>query len=137
MTGNNKGRITQIIGAVLDIRFGEGNLPEINEAIVIPGKDGGELFVMGETMKKVESSGKLKGINPEASQDIDPAAEREAMFDYMAVEEGARFYDPGMHGIDWPAMTEDYRKFLPHINNNEATPSRRQTALHRSVCSMI
>lgn len=83
------------------------------------GKDGGELFVMGETMKKVESSGKLKGINPEASQDIDPAAEREAMFDYMAVEEGARFYDPGMHGIDWPAMTEDYRKFLPHINNNE------------------
>ena len=29
------------------------------------GKDGGELFVMGETMKKVESSGKLKGINPE------------------------------------------------------------------------
>ena len=45
MTGNNKGRITQIIGAVLDIRFGEGNLPEINEAIVIPGKDGGELTV--------------------------------------------------------------------------------------------
>ncbi len=83
------------------------------------GKDGGDLFVMGETMKKVESSGKLKGINPDATHDIDPAAEREAMFDYMAVEEGERFYDKGMHGIDWPAMTADYRKFLPHINNNE------------------
>ena len=45
MTGKNKGRITQIIGAVLDIRFGEGQLPEINEAIVIPGKDGEELTV--------------------------------------------------------------------------------------------
>ena len=45
MTGQNKGRIPQISGAVLDIRFGEGRLPEINEAIVIPGKDGGELTV--------------------------------------------------------------------------------------------
>ena len=45
MTGKNKGRITQIIGAVLDIRFGEGSLPEINEAIVIPGQDGSELTV--------------------------------------------------------------------------------------------
>ncbi len=27
------GKITQVIGAVLDIKFAEGNLPEINEAI--------------------------------------------------------------------------------------------------------
>ena len=45
MTGNNKGRISQIIGAVLDIRFAGGNLPEINEAIVIPRQDGTELTV--------------------------------------------------------------------------------------------
>ena len=30
------GKITQIIGAVLDIKFTEGNLPEINDAIRIP-----------------------------------------------------------------------------------------------------
>lgn len=23
-----------------------------------------------------------------------------------------------MHGVDWEFMTEEYRKFLPHINNN-------------------
>ena len=45
MTGNNKGRISQIIGAVLDIRFAGGNLPEINEAIIIPRQDGTELTV--------------------------------------------------------------------------------------------
>ena len=28
---NNIGKITQIIGAVLDIKFTEGNLPEIND----------------------------------------------------------------------------------------------------------
>ena len=33
---NNIGKITQIIGAVLDIKFTEGNLPEINDAIRSP-----------------------------------------------------------------------------------------------------
>ena len=42
---NNIGKITQMISAVLDIKFTEGNLPEINEAIKIPLKTGGELVV--------------------------------------------------------------------------------------------
>ena len=41
----NIGKITQIIGAVLDIKFTGGELPEINEAIKIPAADGGELIV--------------------------------------------------------------------------------------------
>ena len=41
----NLGKITQIIGAVLDIKFSTGNLPEINDAVKIPLKDGGELVV--------------------------------------------------------------------------------------------
>ena len=45
MAGNNIGKITQIISAVLDIKFQEGNLPEINEAINVPLKDGGKLVV--------------------------------------------------------------------------------------------
>ena len=35
MATNNIGKITQIIGAVLDIKFTNGNLPEIYEAIKI------------------------------------------------------------------------------------------------------
>ena len=45
MAGVSKGKITQVIGAVLDIRFDDGNLPEINDAVRIPTKDGGELTV--------------------------------------------------------------------------------------------
>lgn len=45
MAGENKGKVTQVVGAVLDIRFDQGNLPEINEAIRIPTRDGGELVV--------------------------------------------------------------------------------------------
>ena len=44
-TKNHTGRITQIIGAVLDIKFEAGNLPEIYEAIQIPISDGSKLVV--------------------------------------------------------------------------------------------
>ena len=41
----NIGKITQIIGAVLDVKYAQGNLPEINEAIRIMKKNGEELVV--------------------------------------------------------------------------------------------
>ncbi len=43
---NNIGKITQIISAVLDIKFSGGSLPEINEAIKVPLKDGGAELVV-------------------------------------------------------------------------------------------
>ncbi len=42
---NNIGKITQIISAVLDIKFSEGNLPEINDAIEITRSNGEKLVV--------------------------------------------------------------------------------------------
>ena len=45
MADNNTGKITQIIGAVLDVKFAEGNLPEINEAISVDRGDGSTLIV--------------------------------------------------------------------------------------------
>ncbi len=81
-------------------------------------KDGKNLFVIGRRMSKIDKGDKLTAITTDASHDIDEAAERAAMFEFMAVEEGERFYDKGMHGIDWKEMTDTYRRFLPHINNN-------------------
>lgn len=43
MSGHITGKITQVIGAVLDIRFTGGRLPEINDAVRIPTSDGGTL----------------------------------------------------------------------------------------------
>ena len=45
MADKNVGKITQIIGAVLDIKYSEGKLPEIYDAIEIPTADGGKLVV--------------------------------------------------------------------------------------------
>ena len=41
----DSGKITQVIGAVLDVKFAGNRLPEINEAIKVPLQDGGELVV--------------------------------------------------------------------------------------------
>ena len=39
MADKNIGKITQVIGAVLDLKFSEGYLPEINDAVEITRKD--------------------------------------------------------------------------------------------------
>ena len=45
MADKNIGKITQVVGAVLDLKFSEGKLPEINEAVEITRKDGRILVV--------------------------------------------------------------------------------------------
>ena len=57
----NIGKITQIIGAVLDIKFTGGNLPEINEAITIKTNGDKNLTVevaqhLGDDTREVFSS---------------------------------------------------------------------------------
>lgn len=63
----NIGKITQIISAVLDIKFSEGNLPEIYEAIKIPRKEGGELTVevaqhLGDDVVRCIAMGSTDGL---------------------------------------------------------------------------
>ncbi len=79
----------------------------------------GKIYLLGRSIKKLDpKSDKLTSISFSTKQDIDLAAERAFMFDYVTREEGARFYNTNMHGVDWEKMTDSYRKFLPHINNN-------------------
>ncbi|MCP4654233.1 MAG: peptidase S41, partial [bacterium] len=46
---------------------------------------------------------------------IDPRAEWAQIFDEAWRLNRDYFYDPGMHGADWPAMREKYAAFLPHL----------------------
>ena len=67
MAEKNVGKVTQIIGAVLDIKFSEGKLPEINEAIQIATKDGGQLTVevsqhLGDDTVKCIAMGPTDGL---------------------------------------------------------------------------
>jgi tricorn protease len=47
---------------------------------------------------------------------IDPLAEWPQIFDEAWRINRDYFYDPGMHGADWPAMKEKYAQFLPHLS---------------------
>ncbi len=81
--------------------------------------DGKTMFIFGSSMKKLDpKSDKITPITAKATMDLDPAAERQFMFDNISREVRERFYTADLHGVDWPKMTEAYRKFLPHINNN-------------------
>ncbi len=82
--------------------------------------DGKSMFLLdGKAFKKLDpKNDKLTAVSYSATMTIDHAAEREFMFDNMTREEAARFYVADMHGVDWPAMTKAYRRFLPHISNN-------------------
>ena len=67
MAEKNVGKITQIIGAVLDIKFSEGKLPEINDAITIATENGGELTVevsqhLGDDTVKCIAMGPTDGL---------------------------------------------------------------------------
>ena len=83
-------------------------------------KDGENMFlVTRNSIKKFNpSSDKFTDVSYGGKMQLDPAKEREYMFDYVKTQERERFYKEDMHGVDWESLTEHYRKFLPHINNN-------------------
>ncbi len=106
-----------------DLRKGDVTLKKKLNAghlAMTPDAEGKNLFLMGpRSMKKMAlASGKIEPITFRATQKIDTEKEREYLYDYILQEEEARFFDPGLHGVDWKGMGETYRKFLPHITHN-------------------
>ena len=67
MAEKNIGKITQIIGAVLDIKYADGHLPEINEAIEITRQDNSRLVVevaqhLGDDVVRCIAMGPTDGL---------------------------------------------------------------------------
>ena len=67
MAEKNIGKITQVIGAVLDVKYGKGGLPQINEAIEITRKDGNKLVVevaqhLGDDIVRCIAMGPTDGL---------------------------------------------------------------------------
>ncbi len=67
MAETNIGKITQIIGAVLDIKFTEGKLPESTKQSVLPERDGEDLVVevsqhLGDDVVRCIAMGPTDGL---------------------------------------------------------------------------
>ena len=75
---------------------------------------GGDTWVVGEAGKKLDPG--EQGLDTGAIRvRIDPRAEWEQIFHEAWRINRDYFYDPGMHGADWPALREKYAAFLPDL----------------------
>lgn len=80
----------------------------------------GMLYLVGNSVKKYDTkSDKVSPVKISASMELNRDKEREYMLRHVFNEERERFYDKGMHGVDWDSLYANYQRFLPHINNNE------------------
>ncbi|MCM1110336.1 MAG: S41 family peptidase [Clostridium sp.] len=104
-----------------DLRKGDVSLVshQKNGTTALRSDDDGNIYMIGREVKKFDTGNERpKNITTSTRMKVDPQAERRYMFDYVEREERERFYDKGMHGVDWDALTANYRRFLPHIDNN-------------------
>ena len=120
---SSKERTSRIYKCLVEIQHTNSNNRKSVELLQIqlesPDKKG-DIFLLGSRiMQKMDAkSDALKSISYQAEMKMDLAAERETMFDHVYKQHQKRFYNVNMHGVDWDAMTNAYRKFLPHIDNN-------------------
>ena len=103
------------------------DLEEREETVLTEGVQGFALSANGEKVLYVQGGGywvagsqgkidKGQALAIDAIElKIEPLREWAQIFDEAWRINRDYFYDPGMHGADWPAMREKYAVFLPHL----------------------
>lgn len=87
----------------------------------VPAPDGKSLFIAGSGIEKLDlSTGKGKAVSFSGEFEYFPAKEREYIFEHCWKQVSEKFYVADLHGVDWPAVGENYRQFLPYITDNYA-----------------
>ena len=91
-----------------------------NRASMQLSSDGEFILVLADgKAKKVEiKSAKNTPINVKGEMVVDHASERSYIFDHSWRQLREKFYVVDLHGVDWDFYYKEYKKFLPHIQNN-------------------
>ena len=77
------------------------------------------LYLCNSSIKKVNmEKGESKNIEFSATFNYRPYEERMYMFDHIWKQVEDKFYVADLHGADWKGYYENYKRFLPYINNN-------------------
>ncbi len=95
-------------------------LKDIGEGEMMTDKGGKNLFLCTRGgIKKIDlAKGKPEAVNFEANFNYRPQEEREYIFNHIWQQVKDKFYVENLHGVDWEGYRENYKRFLPHINNN-------------------
>ncbi|MDE2275603.1 MAG: PD40 domain-containing protein, partial [Burkholderiales bacterium] len=85
--------------------------------------DSGFVLVAGAIQRfklpKEEGDIKPQPVVVNAEMNLDPAAERSAMFDHVWRQTLEKLYTRDMNGVDWAYYGRVYRRFLPFITDND------------------
>ena len=83
-------------------------------------KEGKTLFLMadGKLFKLDPDKSERKPIAFQAEFTLNDPGEKAYLFEHVWRQIKKKFYDPGLHGVDWDFYKAEYARFLPHINNN-------------------
>ena len=105
--------------------LGKGDVKVVSKGVrgaFYPAPDGSGFYVLSRRGITFISArgGKNKEVSFAGEYEYSPAKEREYIFDHCVTEVREKFYDENMHGVDWSAVGENYRQFLPYITDNYA-----------------
>jgi len=78
------------------------------------------LFVLsGGKIAKIDiGSAKKKGVAINSEMTFDLSSEREYLMNHVSRQVKKKFLDPNLHGTQWNVMTNNYKKFVPYLNND-------------------
>ncbi len=78
------------------------------------------VFVLSDgKISKIDlDSGKKKEVAIKSEMPFDLNAERLYLIDHVSRQVKKKFLDPDLHGAPWDALSENYKKFVPNINND-------------------
>ena len=95
-------------------------LKDVGQGPMQADKDGKNLFVCTRKgIKKIDlAKGKPEAVNFEANFNYRPNEEREYIFNHIWQQVKDKFYVEDIHGVDWEGYRDNYKRFLPYINNN-------------------
>jgi C-terminal processing protease CtpA/Prc len=76
------------------------------------------LFADGKLMKVDTESGKSENIGVNTEMVLKQTDEKNYIFDHMWRQLREKFYVVDLQGVDWEFYYNNYKRFLPYINNN-------------------
>jgi tricorn protease len=83
-------------------------------------RDGKFIFILGDgkVMKVEVDSDKSEPYKINGEMVLNQTAERAYIFDHVWRQLKEKFYVENLQGVDWSYYYDEYKKFLPFINNN-------------------
>ncbi len=95
-------------------------LKDVGGGPMLADKNVKNLFLCtGRGIKKIDlAKGKPEAVNFEANFNYRPYEEREYIFNHIWQQVKDKFYVEDIHGVDWEGYRDNYKRFLPYINNN-------------------